>query len=626
MRKIILLGLLPFLIFGSFSCRKSQVTENAGWKSSKEYTGLQARLAKGWNTWDAVDVLSQIFLPEGFALKMDIVNGRDTVSEPHLGVNEIPGLVITPYGHAYDGSYSDMVVRWKGMNIRVQTAASGNDLVILLTTDQPADSTSLVLIPGMKWGRPGHVRIEGTVIEAEAAGKTWSVHTTAGARVISGRDNQEYLTIPLWAKVGVSVGKSLTVNEIEQIIARADQRHASLKSGYGDQAEIYDAQQSVFAWNTFYDAKNDRVFTPVSRSWCQGQGYVLFEWDTYFGGYQLSLDNKDLAYANLIAITKEITPSGFVPNFTTEKTQSSDRSQPPVGSMVLNQVYRKFGDRWILDLLFDDLLAWNRWWPEHRDTGGYLCWGSDPIPITPETSKLNRRAINKMLGAKFESGLDDSPMYDDIVYDTIRHQMKLADVGLISLYIMDCKALAEIAGILNKPAIAKELLERARKYGKSLETLWDEKAGIYLNKNLETGELNRRLSPTNFYPLLSEVPDQQKAKRMIDEHFYNPSEFWGDWIMPSIARNDPAYSNEYWRGRIWGPMNFLVYLGMRNYDLPQARADLVIKSRELLLKTFQESRMVHENYNPDTGAGTSDDYYHWGALLGFMSFLEIANE
>ncbi len=29
-------------------------------------------------------------------------------------------------------------------------------------------------------------------------------------------------------------------------------------------------------------------------------------------------------------------------------------------------------------------------------------------------------------------------------------------------------------------------------------------------------------------------------------------------ILPSIARNDVAYKdNVYWRGRIWGPMNFL---------------------------------------------------------------------
>jgi glycogen debranching enzyme len=114
---------------------------------------------------------------------------------------------------------------------------------------------------------------------------------------------------------------------------------------------------------------------------------------------------------------------------------------------------------------------------------------------------------------------------------------------------------------------------------------------------------------------------------MVAEHFYNPEEFWGDWILPSIARSDPAYPEQtYWRGRIWAPMNFLVYLGLRRYDLPQARSDLADRSRQLLLKEWLEQGHVHENYNPDTGEGcdrpNSDRFYHWGGLLGLISFVE----
>jgi hypothetical protein len=74
-------------------------------------------------------------------------------------------------------------------------------------------------------------------------------------------------------------------------------------------------------------------------------------------------------------------------------------------------------------------------------------------------------------------------------------------------------------------------------------------------------------------------------------------------------------------------MNFLVYLGMRNYPLDQARRDLVEKSKALILKEWQEKGHVHENYNADTGEGcdkttSSDALYHWGGLLGFMALIE----
>jgi glycogen debranching enzyme len=173
----------------------------------------------------------------------------------------------------------------------------------------------------------------------------------------------------------------------------------------------------------------------------------------------------------------------------------------------------------------------------------------------------------------------------------------------------------------------KELHNRAEKYRKNLNKLWDEHTGLYLNKRLDTNEFCYRISPTNFYPLLAKVPTQKQADRMIKEHFYNQDEFWGQYILPSIARNDPAYNdNNYWRGRIWAPMNFLVYLGLRNYHLENAQKDLVKKSKELLLNQWLTHGYVCENYNAENGecsdVQNSDMFYHWGGLLGFISLIE----
>jgi len=129
-------------------------------------------------------------------------------------------------------------------------------------------------------------------------------------------------------------------------------------------------------------------------------------------------------------------------------------------------------------------------------------------------------------------------------------------------------------------------------------------------------------------PLLAGAATDEQARRMIDEHFFNPDEFWGEWLLPSIARNDPAYPDQdYWRGRIWAPMNWLVYLGLRNYPaLSNAQKALVEKSKALLLKEWQDKRHIHENYNADTGEGcdveSSDYFYHWGGLLGLIALRE----
>jgi neutral trehalase len=218
-------------------------------------------------------------------------------------------------------------------------------------------------------------------------------------------------------------------------------------------------------------------------------------------------------------------------------------------------------------------------------------------------------------------------MYDGASYDSQSHLLEVADVGLMSMYVADCDALAEIADTLAKTEEARELRERSAQYRTKLATMWDEKAGIFLNKDLVTGESGLRLSPTNFYPMLALAATPDQAKRIVEKHLLNTDEFWGEWVIPSIERNDAAFHDQnYWRGRIWGPMNYLIYLGLANYDDAKVRKEFAQKSYNLFLKDWSEKRHVHENYNAITGTGddvtSSDRFYHWGALLGYVEYLE----
>lgn len=191
--------------------------------------------------------------------------------------------------------------------------------------------------------------------------------------------------------------------------------------------------------------------------------------------------------------------------------------------------------------------------------------------------------------------------------------------------IMDCEALAYIANELGREKEREELLARAELYRKNMQPLWDSAFGLFLNRHIESGELSKRISPTNFYALNGSVASQKQAQQMMEEHYYNPEEFYGEYVMPSVARNDTAYTGaDYWRGSIWAPMNLLVYWGMQNYELPEARKDLAEKSKNLLLKNWHEKGWVRENYNAETGGFNfrSEHFYHWGALLGMIYLVE----
>ena len=126
---------------------------------------------------------------------------------------------------------------------------------------------------------------------------------------------------------------------------------------------------------------------------------------------------------------------------------------------------------------------------------------------------------------------------------------------------------------------------------------------------------------------------------MISDHGWSP----GDdnhttmgpcrYALPSTPNNDLAYrDNSYWRGRVWGPLNYLVFMGLshpkyaQEPEIAAARKQLAMQSRQALMVEWLPKHHVHENLNPDTGlgddVGTSNPMYHWGALLAFIEIVE----
>jgi hypothetical protein len=621
--KIQLILLFSFIGFSSYS----QV------KIDSEYTGieyvqLKSDIAKGWNTWNTNSVLSHVLLPEAISVNFYLKDNSsgETLKNALIGKRGKESESVLPLAHSFDGSYTELIINWNNIKLKIQSTADNKNISFLLSPEDKNEEGQVLISPQkIWWDRDGKITIGENQILFDLPSGTINLFAQ-GKPGEQGNSDGSYLAFSAAAEIALSTEEELSVSAIRQKIIDAKAVYEQNKSKYGNNHEVYNAMQNSLAWNMIYDPEGYRELTTVNRLWNTYRGgFVIFCWDNYFAAYMHSLDNKALAYANAIEITNSITGSGFIPNLSASKgIKSSDRSQPPVGSFVVREIYRQYKEKWFLHETFQKLLTWNRWWENNRDTDGFLCWGSSPFE--PYLRDLDKNAHTRY-GAALESGLDNSPMYDDIPFDPIRNQLKLADVGLMSLYIMDCEALSDIAGELGKEDIKSELLNRAEKYRKNLKKLWSEKEGIYLNKRLDTNEFSYSISPTNFYPLLAKAPSQKQAERMINEHFYNPEEFWGDYIMPSIAFNDPGYiSDDYWRGRIWGPMNFLVYLGFRNYNLKDAQEDLVKKSKELLLEQWLQNGYVCENYNSQTGecddVNRCEVFYHWGGLLGFISLIE----
>ena len=72
-----------------------------------------------------------------------------------------------------------------------------------------------------------------------------------------------------------------------------------------------------------------------------------------------------------------------------------------------------------------------------------------------------------------------------------------------------------------------------------IESFWDEEAGLF--RALHDEQPIPVITPFNLYPLWTgQLPDGVQA-RLLD-HLTNPDEFWGEYVLPTVARNDPNYN------------------------------------------------------------------------------------
>jgi hypothetical protein len=341
-----------------------------------------------------------------------------------------------------------------------------------------------------------------------------------------------------------------------------------------------------------------------------------------------ALFSKNLADMQFASICDEATPAGMVPNFGSQRGGSPDRSEPPVGAYCLLKLYRQFEDRSMLAKYYEVLKKWNHWWYPRRDANGdgLIELGSDPN-VGGIGNGFFDEGNGKQTGI-FESGMDNSPMYDDVVFNTETHTLELNDIGQNSLYALDCYCMGIIAGELGKIEDSG-IFTREYNRVKDLvqKTMWDAEESMYCNTRWD-GKKDHVYSPTNFYPIIAGIATAEQAKAMIQKHLLNENEFGGKYVIPTIGRNQRGFTDQnYWRGRVWGPANYLVYEGLRRLGDRESAAIIAEKGLALFREEWEAEGHIHENYNSITGDGddvrNADPYYTWGALLAYIPVTEF---
>ena len=209
----------------------------------------------------------------------------------------------------------------------------------------------------------------------------------------------------------------------------------------------------------------------------------------------------------------------------------------------------------------------------------------------------------------YSSGLDDSPLWD--------YGVPVESPDLNTYLCMQVGSLAMMAETLGMDAEGAMWRRRAAAIvRRMIEDYWDEEAGLF--RALHDNEPIPVVTPFNLYPLwTSQLPDN--IRNRLIAHLTDPDEFWGEYVIPSVARNDPHYDPEtMWRGPVWVNINYIFVEALRRIG----EYDLARTLQEKTLNLIMSQPGIYEYYHAETGEppATAAEAFGWTAAV----FIDLA--
>ena len=446
--------------------------------------------------------------------------------------------------------------------------------------------------------------------------------------------------------------------------ARADWDRCQPRSS-GAAEGLVESVTDNLMWTVLLQPETGRLYAPAGRRWIfpkpgdctrgdgtrdgawdEGAGidsasearpapddWTIFGWDSFLNALELATVSSRLAWDALLAGLESGYSNGNVPNWRSRHAGTPDRSQPPIGSFAALKLHLTCPDADALAAAWPGLRAWSDWWVADKRgrprreglTPGLFAWGSDTAAV-PGREQLPEWEVGTSghQRAAWESGQDDLPLWEEAEWDPEREVLAMSAVDLCSYRALDLDCLSRIAFILGDPAVANELeAERRHLVATMNRVLWSETAGLYLDE-LPAGR-SPRVAASNFLPLIAGVPSARQARRMVGV-LRDPARFWGEWVLPTILREDPAFDDQqYWRGSIWPPMNYLVLQGLRRYGFDEVASELAWKGALMFLADRRRTGFCRENFDARTGRGRGHRFQSWGPLFALGAIEEFVD-
>jgi putative isomerase len=302
----------------------------------------------------------------------------------------------------------------------------------------------------------------------------------------------------------------------------------------------------------------------------------LWLWDNAMHALAYRYVDANLARNQIRCMLAHQLPNGMLPDAifdegivsTIDHPIVGEVTKPPLFAWAALKLHETDPDFDFLKEIYIPLVHTNAWWLNmNDDDGDGLAQYNHP----------------------YSSGLDDSPLWD--------YGMPVESPDLNTYLCIQMMSLAKIAELVGLPAEGAMWRKRAASItSRMIQDFWDEDAGLFWA--LHNEERIPVVTPFNLYPLWTGQMPRNIRDRLL-AHLTNPEEFWGEFPIPTVARNDPHYKPDVmWRGPTWANINYFIIEALHQigeYELESAL-------RQKTLNLIMSHDAVAEYYNSESGA------------------------
>lgn len=350
--------------------------------------------------------------------------------------------------------------------------------------------------------------------------------------------------------------------------------------------------------NRAYKILNDNIYPSTGFPWspyrcltpAMGHFNGIWNWDSAFHAVGVSRFDTTLAKESILGFLQFQLENGLLPDVIQEDGLIENTySKPPLFAWATEIVYKRDKNLSFLKEVYPKLVANEKYLVKNRQYEGLFYYDAD-----------DKDSDMYLTHVKWESGWDNSPRWDNGITEYWA-------IDLNCFMVMTYRSLSTIATELKLSTDSKKWKEKEQILTNLInEKMWDKNKNYYADTNRFSREVSTALSPASFMPLYINIATQSQAEfmnKIAIERF--------EGKMPTVPFDDPAYSNDYWRGPTWLNVAYFATKGLKNYGF--TIADEI--KENILNMCYNEKGGIYENYDSLTGKGLCCNNFSWSCVF-----------